>query len=85
MPMTEKEIETLAGEVGEVDWSDPFYVDWLRTNLATVQQDEKRLKAAWRFHKILRADDQMEAALRDLRRTRQAIKTIEGLLEKGNE
>lgn len=85
MSMTEKEVEELAAEVGEVDWTDPFYVDWLQSNLESAQDSEKQLKAACRFHKLMRDDGQMDTALRDLRRTRQAIETLESLLAKDSE
>ena len=85
MPLTEKEVEELAAEVGEVDWGDPFYAGWLRENLQIAQNEERKLKAAWRFHKILRNDERMEVALGELRRTRQTIETLETLLETSNE
>lgn len=85
MAMTEKEVEKLTTEVGEVDWTDPFYADWLRTNLVSAETDEKRLRAAWRFHKLMRDDERMQVALQELRRTRQTIETLKNLLEASNE
>ena len=85
MPLTEKEVKELTTEVGEVDWADPFYADWLRGNLVSAQDDERRLKAAWSFHKIMRNDERMEVALNELRRTRQTVETLQSLLEANNE
>lgn len=81
MPLTEEEVAELVKEVGDVDWSEPFYVDWLNSNLCATQVAEKRLRAAWRFRKLMRDDPGMEQALKDLRRVRQTIKTLKGLLD----
>jgi len=85
MPMTEKEIEELMAEVGEVDWTDPIVIQWLEGQLENARIQEKQLQGAATIHKMLRRDAELEQAMGQLRDTRKMIAMMEDLLADAEE
>ncbi len=83
MALTESEVQALVERVGEVDMRDPDVMAWVKDNLKSLGVEERRLKAAFAFHRLLRNDDAMQAIGVDLERARKSLTVLNEMLAEG--
>jgi hypothetical protein len=79
MALTQEEVVKMAEEVGEVDWSDPSVVEWLKNSIRANEDIEKKLKASFVLQQMLRDDEAMKKIAEDLTSVRSTIKALNEL------
>jgi hypothetical protein len=78
MPMSEKEVDALAAEVGEVDLSDPQVQTWVQIQVADQERRLKELRAAFALAKLMRDDDRMKTLAADVGQTKKLLAVLKG-------
>lgn len=80
MEMTGGELVGLAAVIGEVDWTDPVMMEWLREQIADAKVREKRFQAAATVQRVLERNNETQRAIKGLMEERRTIATLEELL-----
>jgi predicted mannosyl-3-phosphoglycerate phosphatase (HAD superfamily) len=71
--MTEKEVKKQETEVERTSVEVEFEQQWINAELEALTNSEKRLALAWKFHKLMRNDEQMQATYTDLVKVRAGV------------
>lgn len=78
--MTEADVQKQEAAVYETAVDPEIQKEWANEMLTAFKLQEQRLAMSWRFHKLMRNDEQMQKTFDDLARAREAISVLSGLL-----
>lgn len=74
--MTEQDVLEMEREVAKTEVSPQFEATWINSQLITLMDQEKKLVVAWKFHRLMRNDEDMRAVFGEITKAREAITVL---------